>query len=362
MFIRRFNHLRLREWSIGALVFIISFMMVFSSRTYRLKQDSAIQAPPGSVLLIDERMDIDNLISLLDESGITFVSEELRWASGIIGLRNFNPGRYAFEGGVSYPEFLNKLAMGLQDPMALRIPPGADKDRLKERIASQMQFDTVDIAQAMSDTSFLNKYDIEAHEVYGRIIGDTYEVYWTTAPERLVDRLLSEFDARIVNTYAERMDELDLDADEIATLASIIEWEAKYDDEKPAISGLYWNRLNRRWRLQADPTVNYAKGTRSRLVYADYRIDHPYNTYRIHGLPPGPITNPSYASLRAALFPEDHDYMFMVARPDGYHAFSKTYAEHRRKSREWTDWLREQRIKQAEREREEAIRQGAATQ
>lgn len=360
MFISGFNHLQLREWAAGVLVLLLAFVLVFSSRTYRLNSDSAIQAPPATVLLIDERIQLDELISLLEESGISFDADELRWASAIVGLRNFSTGRYEFDGSISYPEFLNKLAMGLQDPMTLRIPPGADKERLKERIASQMQFEADDLSAAMSDTSILNRYGIEAHELYGRIIGDSYEVYWTTSPGRLVNRLLSEFERRIKDSYADRMDELGLSADEVTTLASIIEWEAKYDDEKPAISGLYWNRLDSRWRLQADPTVNYAKGTRSRLVYADYRIDHPYNTYRIHGLPPGPITNPSYSSLRAALYPEDHDYMFMVARPDGYHAFSRTYAEHRRKSREWTDWLREQRMKQAKMEREEAARQGAA--
>ncbi len=359
MSIAKFNHLRAREWGISALALLLSILLVFVSRTWRLEGDSAIVPPGDTVLLIHETIGLDELIELMDEHGFEFRADELRWASGILGWRRFNQGRYVFGEPVGYPDFFTKLAMGLQDPLMLRIPPGASKDALKQRIALQMQFEAHDLAEAMRDTSLLNRYGIEAHLLYGRILPDSYEVFWTSTPHRLLERLLSEFDARVVEPYAGRMQELGRSVDEITTLASIIEWEARFDDEKPAISGLYWNRLNRRWRLQADPTVNYAKGERSRLVYADYRIDHPYNTYRIHGLPPGPITNPSLSSIRAALFPEDHNYMYMVASPDGRHAFSQTYAEHRRKSREWTDWLREQRRIRDELEREEALRQEA---
>jgi len=357
MSITDFNHLRAREWGMAALVFLFSFLLVFGSRTWRLESGSAISPQADTVLLIHETIGLDELVELMDAHGFRFNPDELRWASGILGWRRFNQGRYVFREPVGYPDFFSKLALGLQDPMLLRIPPGATKEALKERIAMQMQFGTHELAAAMRDTSLLNRYGIEAHQLYGRILADSYEVYWTSAPQRLLERLLSEFDSRVADPYAGRIQELGRTVDEITTLASIIEWEARFDDEKSAISGLYWNRLNRRWRLQADPTVNYAKGERSRLVYADYRIDHPYNTYRVHGLPPGPITNPSLSSIRAALFPEDHDYMFMVATPEGRHAFSRTYAEHRRKSREWTDWLREQRRIRTEMEHDEALRE-----
>jgi UPF0755 protein len=102
-------------------------------------------------------------------------------------------------------------------------------------------------------------------------------------------------------------------------------------------------------RLQADPTVNYAIGERRRLFYEDYRVRHPFNTYRIKGLPPAPINNPALSSIKAALQPEEHDYLYMVAEPGatGYHVFTKTYAAHKRESRKWTQWLREQyRIKE----------------
>ena len=358
MRISDFNHLRSREWGFAAVILMLSFLLVYGSRSMRLHGDSAIVPPENTVLLIHDTIDLNDLIGIMNESGMVFDDDELMWASGILGWSRFSQGRYTFDDPVGYSDFFSKLALGLQDPMPLRIPPGASKEALKERIATQMQFEAHELAEAMRDTSLLNRHGLEAHQLYGRILPDTYEVYWTTSPSRLLERLLSEFESRVTRPYAKHMKELGLSVDEITTLASIIEWEARYDDEKPAISGLYWNRLNRRWRLQADPTVNYAKGERNRLVYADYRIDHPYNTYRIHGLPPGPITNPSMASINAAIFPEEHNYMYMVATPEGRHAFSQTYAEHRRKSREWTDWLREQRRIRVEMEREEARRDG----
>jgi UPF0755 protein len=101
----------------------------------------------------------------------------------------------------------------------------------------------------------------------------------------------------------------------------------------PRIAGVYHNRLRRNWRLEADPTVQYALGRhQARLLYAhiDETADHPYNTYRSFGLPPGPIGSPSAAGIDAALHPEEHNFMFFVARTDGSHIFTRTLAEHNR--------------------------------
>ncbi|MEX0681128.1 MAG: endolytic transglycosylase MltG [Balneolales bacterium] len=357
----RFNYLYLKEWGIVFIVLMFAFLLVFSSRYWRLHQKPAIHIPEETVIYFDSSVGMDELVDQLIVNGIEFDREELVWAAGVLKWQRFHRGRYEFAGSKTYPEFLSKLALGLQDPLPLLVPAGVTKEMLKVRIADQMHFEAEDLASAMQDSSFLNRHGLEEHLVYGRILPDTYEVYWTTTPEQLLDRLMSEFNERVTRAYDDRLEELGRSVDEITTLASIIEWEARYDIEKPLISGLYWNRLNQRWRLQADPTVNYAKGERNRLIYADYNIDHPYNTYRIYGLPPGPITNPSFSSLQAALFPEEHNYMYMVATPDGVHDFSRTYAEHLRKSREWTNWLREQRRIRFEMEQEEETTEGAHT-
>jgi len=119
------------------------------------------------------------------------------------------------------------------------------------------------------------------------------------------------------------------------TLASIVEWEALQDREKPTIAGVYLNRLREGWRLQADPTIQYVllqtRGKRTgRVLYDHLEIDHPYNTYEKRGLPPGPITNPTPSSLRAVAHPERHEYFYFAADGSGGHTFSRTLREHNR--------------------------------
>jgi UPF0755 protein len=112
-------------------------------------------------------------------------------------------------------------------------------------------------------------------------------------------------------------------------LASIIEGEAVREDERAKISGVYWNRLRKGMKLEADPTIQYIlNGRPRRLAYRDLKIDHPYNTYRRVGLPPGPVNNPGRASILAALYPESHRFLFFVADGKGGHRFAATYAEH----------------------------------
>jgi UPF0755 protein len=128
-----------------------------------------------------------------------------------------------------------------------------------------------------------------------------------------------------------RADSLGMSERAVVTLASIIEAEARVWGERDTISAVYHNRLRRGMRLQADPTVQYALGQRqARLLYAhiDDVADHPYNTYSHAGLPPGPIASPSRGAIEAALDPADVDFLFFVARPDGTHIFTRTYAEH----------------------------------
>lgn len=115
----------------------------------------------------------------------------------------------------------------------------------------------------------------------------------------------------------------------VVTLASLIEREAKTNDDRTMISGVLWNRLRRGMRLEVDATVQYAIGVhKSRVTYRDLRVDSAYNTYKHAGLPPGPIANPGLASIRAALRPASCPYLYYVARPDGSHVFSRTLEDH----------------------------------
>lgn len=336
-----------KEFIFGFLLWLLAAFFVAESRWSRLYQEPALSAEQAVDVYLPEDTDAAGLADVLADEYILVSREEFDWAAQTLHWNRFRAGRYELRQDISYEKLLSKIGKGLQDPMRVTILPGQSEARILRIIPGAFQFDSTVFKQTLADSSFLANAGTNAQELIGRLYPATYDFYWTADPETVVGRMLDTFNDNIISEYSQRFEELDKSVNEIITLASIIEWEAGRNDEKPTISGLYWNRLERGMRLQADPTVNFAVGQRRRLLYKDYEVDHPYNTYIHQGLPPGPITNPSKSSIEAALFPESHDYLYMVASPEGGHNFSETYREHQRKSAEWREWLEEQyRIKE----------------
>ncbi|MDZ7680269.1 MAG: endolytic transglycosylase MltG [Fodinibius sp.] len=334
------------ELIFGVLILFLTTFLVAESRWSRLYNDYAISSDKSVHIFLDDQTNIDTLSRMLADSGLVSDKSELLWAANLLGWQRFQQGHYHVKEGFTYDAFLSKLARGIQDPVKVTILPGQTKERIAGAVSGQLQFDSLSFQQTITDTAFLQKNNLDPKEVIGRLYPNTYSVYWTTGPESFFERVQREFNRSVVAPNKQRFRELDRSVNEILALASIVEWEASTESEKAIISGLYWNRLERGMRLQADPTVNYAVGERRRLLFEDYKIDHPYNTYIHRGLPPGPITNPSKKSIEAALYPADHDYLYMVASPDGTHSFSRTFEEHKRKSAEWREWIQKQyRIK-----------------
>jgi len=334
------------EVILGLLIFLISVFVVAESRWSRLENSRAVSSDEPVHLYLNQSAALPVLAQKLAELDLIQDQAKFKWAANIYGWNTFREGHYLIDQPFSYDTFLSKLARGIQDPVSVTILPGKSKGVIARSLSNNLQFDSTAIRQTLSDSTFLTKQEVDTEDVIGRLLPNTYSLYWTASPKVVCKRIFEEFHNAVVRKYRQRFNDLNRTVDEIITLASIIEWEAKSDKEKPTISGLYWNRLERGMRLQADPTVNFAVGERRRLLYKDYQIDHPYNTYQHAGLPPGPITNPSLSSIKAALFPEDHQYLYMVASPDGTHDFSKTFQEHKKKSEKWRRWLREQyRIK-----------------
>ena len=167
-----------------------------------------------------------------------------------------------------------------------------------------------------------------------------------TAVERsraAVNAMVRRFEQMWQPAWTARLDSVDMTRHEVVTLASIVEREAKRPDERPIIAGVYRNRLRTGMRLEADPTVQYARGIHTnRVLFKDLDVDSPYNTYKNAGLPPGPIASPGTASLRAALYPAEVPYKFFVAYPDGHHVFTEDFARHtaarRIALRAWNAW------------------------
>lgn len=341
------------ELATAVTLLIFIFSAVFTSRFSRIHNKAAITVDSTTVIYIKKPENLKGLNALLDTTDIHFDKVEFDWVAQMLGWRRFQIGRYEISKDYSYNAFLKKLAYGIQDPVRVTILPGLMEDRFVSDVSRYFKFNGNDLWKAMHDTTLLDSLGVPEKDIFGRMLPNTYRFYWTSTPGQFLQKMLSEFKRDVTLRYQDRLSQLKMPVDKIVTLASIIEWEAKDPNEKPKISGLYWNRLKKGWLLQADPTINFIIGDRRRLLYKDYQIKNPYNTYLYRGLPPGPITNPSMGSIRAALFPQDNDYMYMVATPSGDHAFSKTYAEHLKKSAKWRRWIRKQYRIKREKEREE---------
>jgi len=243
------------------------------------------------------------------------------------------PGTYAFRPGTGWKQILEDLRFGRVLTFRLVIPEGWDLQRIAARIANLTGASTDSVLAVLMDTAQSTRFGVPGPTLEGYLYPATYTFPIDAPLDSVVAKLVSVYKSVWTPERRARADSIGMSEREVVTLASIIEKEAKIRSEMPLISAVYHNRLRIGYPLQADPTVQYALGRhRARLLYADIDsvADHPYNTYRNPGLPPGPIASPSVEAIEAALYPADVDYLYFVARPDGSHVFTRSLAEHNR--------------------------------
>ncbi len=239
-------------------------------------------------------------------------------------------GAYKVTDGQNLFSVARNIARGRQTPVRVTWTNVRTLDDLASAVARNMEFSPDDFLQACREV--LEPEGFTAAQYPAAFLPDTYEFYWTAPAEDVVGKLHSYQSQFWTEERIEAARKLGLDPIGVATLASIVEEETGKADERGAVARLYINRLKEGMPLQADPTVKFAIGDFSirRITNDMLRTDSPYNTYRIKGLPPGPIRVPSKATLEAVLTAPAHDYIYMCAREDfsGYHTFARSYAEH----------------------------------
>jgi UPF0755 protein len=193
-----------------------------------------------------------------------------------------------------------------------------------------------DFYQSTLDKELLKKLGIQADTFEGYLFPDTYYFPKNVRRDQIIQTMVDRFRSVFNREWQARSKALGYSVHEIVTLASIIEKETGEGSERPVISSVFHNRLRRRMRLEADPTVIYGiNNFNGDITRKDLETPTPYNTYKIEGLPPGPIASPGFASLSAALYPADTAYIFFVAKGDRTHHFSTTYKEHNRAVRKY---------------------------
>ncbi|WP_437922009.1 endolytic transglycosylase MltG [Sphingobacterium sp. LRF_L2] len=242
------------------------------------------------------------------------------------------PGRYKLTAGMSNRRLIGNLRGGYQEAVKFRFENVRLKENLAALFGKSFEADSAAFLKILNNEEVAMSYGFNNDNFFSMFIPNTYEIYWNTAPDKVIERFHEEYDKFWNTDRKEKAAAIHLTPQEVSTLASIVKGEALHKDEMPEIAGLYLNRLKKGMLLQADPTVIFANNDFSirRVLNKHLTIDNPYNTYRYRGLPPGPITLPSIAAIDAVLNHSHHDYIYMCAKDDfsGYHNFAKTETEH----------------------------------
>ncbi len=269
----------------------------------------------------------------LKKNGIISGITTFKIAGRLLGVtKQMRVGKYSFVSGVSNYEILTSIEGGSSAVLSsVTLHEGVRAILYARSLQKHIGIDSAKFMQYFTDTSMIGIYPHNARSLEGYLMPNTYFFSWQDDEKQIVQRLITEFREFFVDSLQQRMKKLGFTLNDVMTMASIVEWEAVYDDERPIIAGVYYNRLKRRMRLQADPTVLYAVSDYpKRLTKKDLQTESPYNTYLVYGLPPGPINNPGKQSIIAALYPAIHNYLYFVADNNGRHRFAKDYRGHLR--------------------------------
>lgn len=249
-------------------------------------------------------------------------------------------GEYHFSGQVAIKDIEEKMSQGGQaNTQNFTIPEGYNIEQMAELLAEKGMVHREKFLDVAINGDFSYDY-LPPAGTEGRLEGflfpDTYQVIKGWSEEKIIKMMLNRFDDVFLPEWRDRAKEIDMTMKEVVTLASIIEREARVSADRPIISSVFHNRMEKGMQLESCATVQYALGeVKEVLLYEDLKIDSPYNTYLNGGLPPGPIACPGKDSLKAALYPADSNYLYFVAKPDGSHYFSRTLAEHNEAKRKY---------------------------
>jgi len=281
-------------------------------------------------------VDIPAHKGVLDIAGRLYAAGAIRSRVGFVLLalargnsRYLKAGEYEIARGASTLDVLTLIETGRVKQHFVLHPEGATVAELARMLESERLATSGAVVRLASDRAFLTTLTIEGPSLEGYLFPDTYLFVRGMTTEEILTRMVQRLRTKLGPDLAACAQARGLSVHQLLTLASIIEREAVERDEMRTISAVFWNRLKLNMPLQADPTVQYATGKERRaLTRADLRIEHPFNTYRHPGLPPGPIASPGLAAIDAALDPAPVQYLYFVAMDDHRHYFSSTLGEH----------------------------------
>lgn len=285
-------------------------------------------------------MTVQEVIDTIDANAGIINHRSLARAFARQGVASsLKPGRYTLPKSSPSIYAARMLSFGWQTPQHLTLSGTLrTREKIATQISNQMMVGYSEVLDSLNNESFLARFGTDPTNLFGLILPDTYDMYWTSSVDEIFTRFKKEYDSFWNADRVKKAKAQGLTPRQASTLASIVAGETRQAAEFPIIAGVYLNRLHTGMKLQADPTIcfifNYEL---NRVLKKHLEYDSPYNTYMYAGLPPGPINCPSKACIEAVLNPARHDYIFFCANSafDGTHKFAATYSEHMENARDF---------------------------
>jgi UPF0755 protein len=343
---------------ITAVLFFAGVVLLFPKLKYAY---AAFQKSSNSAAVViylsakEQPLDVKNVARLLQEKGVISNPDlfELVGTNKEMNPRNIAPGKYVIEPGTAYRHIWNgltingKLNGNAEQSVQVSFENCRTLNDLAGKLQTQLDLDSTELLAYLQNGATLSRLGFTLEQLPALFIPNTYDLYWDQTPQQFVDRMAQEFKNFWTPERKAKLQAVGLKApSEAVTLASIVYSEQSVRSEEwPIIAGLYLNRVKQGIKLQSDPTFKFCWGDQlkgvQRLLYTHRDIDCPYNTYKIAGLPPGPIYLPPVGVVEAVLNPDKNDYIFMCAKPDHTktHNFTASGAQHVQNATAFQRWL-----------------------
>ncbi|MDO8357633.1 MAG: endolytic transglycosylase MltG [Nitrospirota bacterium] len=318
---------------LGLLLVVMVGLGVAAYQTIRWAEGPIIPAqerPPSKIIVIPDGSTFQFVASLLERERL------IRSHSAFVLLgksqsvdRKVHAGEYELSPAMTPSEILSKLLSGQVVLHPFTIPEGLTLIQIADLLSQQGVTDRAEFIRLTKDRAFIASLGIKAETLEGYLYPNTYKFPRTVKTREVLVAMVEQLRQVVGPDLLARMQELKMTMHEVLTLASVIEKETGSGGERSEISAVFHNRLKKHIPLQSDPTVIYGlPAFDGNLHKKDLSHPSPYNTYRVRGLPPGPIANPGIQAIRATLYPSDSHSLYFVSRNDGTHQFSATLIEH----------------------------------
>ncbi len=332
------------KWIIGALVALLVIALACAAPYF------FIGAPAEGIVKVRKGSTIDmigdSVKAHVDE---TFGKRVATMMSLMRAKVENREGAFRITPGMTPFTAARRIKNGVQDGIRFTFNNVRTLDEWTDRWGETFMEAPDSMRKALKDSAFCAKYNKTPQTIACLLMPDTYEFYWNITPEKMLDRMNDYYNDFWTSERKAKAEKLGLTPDQVATVASIVEEETSKADERGKVGRLYINRFKSGMRLQADPTVKYALGDFSikRLTHDMLQVQSEWNTYRVNGLPPGPIRLPEKATIDAILNSTPHNYTYMCAKEDfsGYHNFTTSYDEHLANAHRYQDALNARNIK-----------------